>query len=93
MRFHDNSRRKNRYDGSFERGEGLMFILRGALVLFAASTLHAQSPFQPIPPAISDTLRFATPLADFEAKDIAGRTWRLADLRGRLTVISIFAGW
>lgn len=71
-----------------------MFILRGALVLFAASTLlPAQSPFQPIPRAISDTLRFATPLADFEGKDIAGRTWRLADLRGRLTVISIFAGW
>ena len=70
-----------------------MFILRGTLVLFTASILLAQSPFQPIPPAVSDTLSFRTPLADFEARDIAGRTWRLADFEGRLTVISIFAGW
>ena len=70
-----------------------MLILRGALVLFTVSILPAQSPFQPIPPAISDSLSFRTPLADFEAKDIAGRTWRPADLQGRLTVIRIFAGW
>jgi len=68
-----------------------MFLLRGATVLLAASTLLAQSPFQPVPPAISDTLSFRTPLADFEAMDIAGKTWRLADLRGRLTVIDIWA--
>jgi len=87
------SRRKTAMMESFERGEGPMFLLRGATVLLAASTLLAQSPFQSIPPAVSDTLSFRTPLADFEAKDIGGKTWRLADLQGRLTVISIFAAW
>ena len=70
-----------------------MFVLRGALVFFGASILVAQSPFQSIPPAVSDNLSFRTPLADFEARDLSGKTWRLADLKGRLTVISIFAGW
>jgi cytochrome c biogenesis protein CcmG, thiol:disulfide interchange protein DsbE len=68
-----------------------MFVLRGTLVLFTASALLAQSPFQAPSPAVSDTLVFRSPLPDFEARDLAGKTWRLADLKGRLTVISIWA--
>jgi len=76
-----------------------MSIVRGAPVLFLliailiASALPAQSPFETIPAALSDTLAFRTPLNDFEAGDLAGKTWGLADLRGRVTVVSIWSTW
>jgi peroxiredoxin len=70
------------------------------LFLFMASTLFAQqrtqageSPFQTISPVISDTLTFRAQLADFEATDLSRRTWRLSDLRGKLTVVSIWSTW
>src|SRR5260370_36961382 len=69
------------------------------LVLVSVAALQAQqrsslttdsgSPFLSIPPA-SEGLRFETQLPPFEAKDIAGRTWRLEDLRGKLTLIYIW---
>jgi peroxiredoxin len=36
---------------------------------------------------------YNTPLPDFEAKDLTGRIWRLADLRGKATFIEIWATW
>ena len=54
-------------------------------------TTDNQSPFLPVAPVVPDTLRFEAQIPDFEAKDIAGRTWRSADLRGRLTVIDIWS--
>ena len=33
------------------------------------------------------------PVADFEAKDLSGRVWRLANLKGKVTYINIWATW
>jgi peroxiredoxin len=63
---------------------------RYALFCFALPAALAQQPFDPVPPEASDTLRFGDRLPDFEAKDTAGRTWRLTDLRGKFTLIYIF---
>jgi hypothetical protein len=48
------------------------------------------SPFLSVTPAVSDELRFGAQLPEFEAKDIGGRTWRLEDLHGKFTLISIW---
>jgi peroxiredoxin len=45
--------------------------------------------FLSIPPE-HEGLRFEAQFPPFEAKDIAGRTWRLEDLRGKLTLIYIW---
>jgi len=47
------------------------------------------SPFLSIPP-VSEGLRFEAQLPPFEARDIAGRTWRLEDLREKITLIYIW---
>ena len=70
------------------------------LFFFAVAALQAQpqaslpdkengSPFLAIPQP-SEGLRFQAPLPAFEAKDIAGRTWRLEDLRGKWTLIYVW---
>jgi thiol-disulfide isomerase/thioredoxin len=41
------------------------------------------------PPA-TDSLAFRTPLPNFSVRDLAGRTWRSADLRDKLTVVQIW---
>jgi len=38
-------------------------------------------------------LRFVEALPDFSAKDLAGRTWQLKDLRGKVTFINFWATW
>jgi peroxiredoxin len=55
----------------------------------SSSTTGNGSPFLSIPP-VSEGLRFEAQLPPFEAKDIAGRTWRLEDLRGKLTLVYIW---
>ena len=52
---------------------------------------HQRSPFVEVPAAASDTLRFRTQLGSFEATDLHGRTWRSVDLRGKVTVVDIWA--
>lgn len=73
-----------------------------SIFLFVVSTMFAQqgttsreSPFQVIPrvPTASDTLAFRNAVPDFEARDLIGRTWRSADLRGKLTVVQLWATW
>jgi len=60
-------------------------------ILVALTALAQQPPvFVSIPPAASDELRFGAPLPPFEAKDIAGKTWRSDDLRGKFTLIYIW---
>jgi peroxiredoxin len=78
---------------------GIMMVCR-ALLLFAAAAAGAQqisnptmdnpSPFLPVAPVVPDTLHFEAQIPDFEAKDITGRLWRSADMRGKLTVIDIW---
>jgi cytochrome c biogenesis protein CcmG/thiol:disulfide interchange protein DsbE len=43
----------------------------------------------------ADTLweKLDKPLPDFELQDIKGRTWKLADLKGKVTFINIWATW
>jgi len=36
---------------------------------------------------------FNKTLADFEARDLAGRTWTLADLKGKATFVGLWATW
>ena len=38
-------------------------------------------------------LEFGTTIPDFEAKDLSGKTWRLADLMGKATFIDVWAQW
>ena len=52
-------------------------------------TAHPESPFQSPGPAFN-VLTFRVRLTDFEAKDIMGRTWRSADLRGKVTLINVW---
>lgn len=33
------------------------------------------------------------PVAEFEAKDLSGRTWRLADLKGKVAYVNIWTTW
>jgi peroxiredoxin len=56
----------------------------------SSSVTDTQSPFLPVPAAVSDSLRFGAQLPEFEAKDITGRTWRREDLHGKLTLIYIW---
>src|SRR6476620_2569744 len=61
-----------------------------AVLLLAAGVGWAQSPFEAVPPAQEDALRFGAELPAFEVKDIAGRTWTLEDHRGKYTLIYVW---
>jgi peroxiredoxin len=69
-----------------------------SIFLLVVSTMSGKqavthkSPFQIIRPAASDTdmLAFRNPVLNFEVRDLSGRTWRSADLQGKLTVIQIW---
>jgi hypothetical protein len=56
----------------------------------AAVAGWAQSPFSSVSPEKEDALRFGAELPAFEVKDIAGRTWTPADLRGKYTLIYLW---
>jgi peroxiredoxin len=61
----------------------------------AAQTAPAQAKELPLfvsvpPAAIDHELRFGAVLPQFQTKDIAGRSWRSEDLRGKLTVLYLF---
>ena len=76
--------------GSVMRWAGLFFIPIAAILAQQASPITGNAtPFLSIPP-VSEGLRFDSQLPVFEAKDTAGRTWRLEDLRGKITLIYIW---
>ena len=64
--------------------------MRTAVLLLTAGSLLGQSPFTSVPPAREDALRFVSELPAFEVKDIAGRTWKLDDLRGKYTILYLW---
>jgi hypothetical protein len=65
--------------------------MKFAAVFFVAlAALAQQGPFSDVPAATSDALQFGAPLPDFEVKDIRGRTWRLADLKGKYTLVHLW---
>jgi hypothetical protein len=73
------------------RSVGLLLLAMSAVVAQQSSAPAAGSgsPFFSLPPA-SEGLRFDSQLPPFETADIAGRTWRLEDLRGKSTLIYIW---
>lgn len=44
-------------------------------------------------PSRSKRLRFDRPLPEFKLKDLEGRIWRLSDLKGKVTLINVWATW
>jgi peroxiredoxin len=64
--------------------------IRFALLVLAAGVAWGQSPFSEVPPPKEDGLRFGAELPAFEVKDTAGKTWTLADLRGKYTVLYLW---
>ena len=73
------------------RVAGLFFMTVAAGFAQQASSLALKngSPFLSIP-SVPEGLRFDTSLPAFEARDIAGRTWRMEDLRGKLTLVYVW---
>ncbi len=49
------------------------------------------------PPAVANTempwTALAKPLPDFQMSDAGGKTWRLADLKGKVTLVNLWATW
>jgi thiol-disulfide isomerase/thioredoxin len=71
-----------------------MKVLRGsllALLVVSAVAQQSRSPFLQVPAPPSDTLKFQSPLGNFEAGDLNGRHWRSADLRGKVTFVDIWS--
>ena len=44
-------------------------------------------------PTRSKRLRFDRPLPEFKLKDLGGRIWTLSDLKGKVTLINVWATW
>lgn len=38
-------------------------------------------------------MSFSAPLPDFATTDLGGRTWRLSDLKGKVTLLDLWATW
>jgi hypothetical protein len=54
-----------------------------------ATAGHKEEPARP--PSLR--IEYPTQLPDFEAKDLNGRIWRLADLKGKATLIVVWTAW
>jgi thiol-disulfide isomerase/thioredoxin len=65
---------------------GILF----ALTLGTLSAAQANSPFLSVPAIVPDALVFGSQLGNFEATDLSGRLWRSADLKGKVTLVSIW---
>jgi thiol-disulfide isomerase/thioredoxin len=60
--------------------------------------LTNSAPARPIAPAVVATAstgweKLNKPMPDFELPDMTGKTWRLTDLRGKTTLINVWATW
>jgi thiol-disulfide isomerase/thioredoxin len=71
-----------------------MRLSSGILCTLTLGTIfagQANSPFLSVPAMVPDALVFRSQLGDFEATDLSGRLWRSADLKGKVTLVSIWA--
>jgi thiol-disulfide isomerase/thioredoxin len=66
-------------------------------VTAAASRYHPSAPASKTPPAVIATESAWTnmdkPLPDFQISDAEGKTWRLADLKGKVALVNLWATW
>jgi thiol-disulfide isomerase/thioredoxin len=62
-----------------------------ALVLLPAG--HLSGIAESRRPRRSKKLTFDQPLPKFQLKDLEGRTWKLSDLKGKVTLINVWATW
>jgi thiol-disulfide isomerase/thioredoxin len=59
---------------------------------FAKQAGMEVQPIAQLPPSsLENRERF--PVADFEAKDLSGKTWRLADLKGKVAFVNVWTTW
>jgi thiol-disulfide isomerase/thioredoxin len=66
--------------------------IRSLLVAPLAKRLGLpELPANPVSPAFEDLPR--VPMPDFSVEDTAGRVWTLRDLKGRVTLINVWASW
>jgi len=61
------------------------------LVLAATVWGQGKAPFEAVPAAPLDRMVFQAPLPEFESRDLLDRSWGLESLRGKLTVVDIWA--
>jgi thiol-disulfide isomerase/thioredoxin len=62
----------------------------------AHSAPAAPAPKSPIPPVVatqSAWTKMDKPLPDFQISDAEGKTWRLADLKGKVALVNLWATW
>jgi thiol-disulfide isomerase/thioredoxin len=61
------------------------------LQLARQAGIEAQPIAELLPTSLEQRERF--PVADFEAKDLSGKTWKLSDLKGKVTFVNVWTTW
>lgn len=61
------------------------------LELAKSAGVDAHPVVEVLPPDPARAGRF--PVADFEAKDLSGRTWKLSDLKGKVAYVNVWTTW
>lgn len=73
------------------RGAGIVNVLASSLVFAQSQGASAsKQPLEPMPPHPLGVLQFQSPVAEFSQQDLTQKTWRVADLRGKFTVLLIW---
>jgi thiol-disulfide isomerase/thioredoxin len=83
---------KESKDDLMQRAERLWKDLGGTVEGWQQAWLARRGAAPAAEPATSWEKR-GTPLPDFELQDLRGRKWRLADLKGKVAFINIWATW
>jgi cytochrome c biogenesis protein CcmG/thiol:disulfide interchange protein DsbE len=72
----------------------LRFLTAAALALMLLLPAgHLSGAAESRRPRRSKKLTFDRPLPKFQLKDLEGRTWKLSDLKGKVTLINVWATW
>ncbi len=71
----------------------LRFLTVAALALLLLPAVSLSGTAENRRPDRSKRLRFERPLPEFKLKDLQGRTWTLSDLKGKVTLINVWATW
>jgi hypothetical protein len=74
------------------RSLGIINVLASSLVLAQSQDASAsKQPLKSLPPQASEVLQFQSPVAEFSQHDLTQKTWRVADFRGKFTVLLIWS--